>query len=227
MPTYNEKANVRNLVSAVGGASVPNLELLFVDDSSPDGTGEELRAIASEQAWVHLLIRESKKGIGSAYRDGFGHALSNLSPDIIVEMDADLQHPPEVLVALVGAVVAGANVAVASRYVEGGGVAGWSRSRRLVSRVANSYARDLLRLPVKDCTSGFRAFDRAAVEKLLASSLPTTGFEFQVAALRALKMGMKIVEVPYTFEPRKAGESKLGLGDILKFAFRVFRMALS
>ena len=226
MPTYNERVNIHPLVAAVAAAAVPNLYLLFVDDSSPDGTGDEIQEVASGQPWVHILVRKSKMGIGGAYRDGFTLAVTSLSPEVVVEMDADLQHPPKVLGALVDAVVAGADVAVASRYIEGGGVSGWSRPRRLVSRVANSYARTLLRLPVRDCTSGFRAFNRKAVAQLLASDLPSAGFEFQVGALRVLKTGMKIAEVPYTFVPRAAGESKLGWADALKFAVRVFRMAL-
>jgi len=226
IPTYNERENIRPLVTAIKEAEIPELQVLFVDDSSPDGTSEEVRAVSGTEPWVHLLTREAKKGIGSAYLDGFRFSVANLDPQIVLEMDADLQHPPGVIGALVRAVDGGADVAVASRYVEGGGVAGWSWSRRVVSSVANRYVRVLLGLRVKDCTSGFRAFNLGAIQTLLASDLPTTGFEFQVGVLLALKTGVKIVEVPFTFQPRKAGVSKLGLRDMFTFAIRVARMAI-
>lgn len=226
VPTYNEKENVVHMVEAVKAAGVPGLELLCVDDSSPDGTAEAVRSISAKEPWVHLLVREKKRGIGSAYSDGFGYALSTLDSDVVIEMDADLQHPPAVLPSLLAAIEGGADVAIASRYIPGGGTAGWGRRRRLVSSGANGIARFMLRLSVRDCTSGFRAFRREAAERIVGSSLPTKGFEFQVATLHLLRDGTKIVEVPYTFSPRRAGKSKLGLLDMVKFFFSVVRISL-
>lgn len=228
VPTYNEKKNVRLLAESVKAVGVPGLELLFVDDSSPDGTTELIREISASEPWVHLLVRETKKGIGSAYQDGFRYALDSFTPDVIVEMDADLQHPPATLRGLFEAVESGADVAVASRYVKGGGIIGWGSGRRLVSKGANGVARLFLGLSVKDCTSGFRAYRKAAAEMIIEARLPMKGFEFQVAALRLLKTKMmRTVEVPYTFRPRQAGKSKLGFRDMVRFFFSVIRISLS
>jgi dolichol-phosphate mannosyltransferase len=226
VPTYNERQNVRALVDKVKSVGVPGLTLLFVDDSSPDGTADEIREISLREPWVRILVRDSKKGIGSAYRDGFRHAGETLDPDALVEMDADLQHPPAVLPELLKAIDAGADVAIASRYVPGGGVEGWGRGRRVVSRGANAYARFALRLSVRDCTSGFRAYARGAAATVVESSLPAKGFEFQVATLYLLRKSARMVEVPYTFSYRRAGKSKLGLGDMTRFFFNVLRLSL-
>jgi dolichol-phosphate mannosyltransferase len=142
-------------------------------------------------------------------------------------MDADLQHPPSFIGKLVSAIEGGADVAVASRYIPGGGSTGWSLWRRTVSRGANLYARTLLGLKVKDATSGFKAYSRAAAELMANAGLPTKGFEFQVASIRLLQRSMKIVEVPYTFSARAAGASKLRFTDVVRFFFSVLRMSLS
>lgn len=225
VPTYNERDNVSRLVDEVRKAEVPGLTLLFVDDSSPDGTGELIRGIASQDSSVRLLVRRSKRGIGSAYQDGFREALSSVAPDIVVEMDADLQHPPSVIPDLVNAVQAGADVAVGSRYVTGGGVSGWGIGRLVVSRGANVYARVLLGIKVRDATSGFRAFAKDKAEKIANASLPTKGFEFQVATLHLLK-GSRFVEVPFVFKRRTAGKSKLGVVEMASFFLSVIRTAL-
>ncbi len=226
IPTYNERDNVVRLVDEVRRAAFPGLILLFVDDNSPDGTGDLIREIASRDASVRFLVRSAKKGIGSAYQDGFKEALSAFAPDIIIEMDADLQHPPSAIRDLVTAIQSGADVAVGSRYVTGGGVSGWSLRRRAVSRGANLYARTLLGIKVRDATSGFRAYAKAKAKQVAEATLPAKGFEFQVASLHLLK-GSKFVEVPYKFEARTAGKSKLGVADMARFFFSVIRIALS
>lgn len=226
VPTYNERENVKALVESIEEANLADLSVLFVDDSSPDGTAEEVRRVAESKPWVRILVRENKRGIGSAYQDGFKEAVSQAGASILVEMDADLQHPASALPRLIDAIAGEADVAVASRYVEGGGISGWSIWRRLISRAANAYARRLLRLPIRDATSGFRAYTRRAAEELARSRLPAKGFEFQVAALYHLKDDFKIVEVPYIFVTRKAGKSKLKLGDTLRFFFVVMRISL-
>ncbi|MGD0319868.1 MAG: polyprenol monophosphomannose synthase [Nitrososphaerales archaeon] len=226
VPTYNERENVERLVEEVRRAAVSGLTLLFVDDTSPDGTGDIIREISSRDPSVKLLVRGAKTGIGSAYQDGFREAILSIAPDIIIEMDADLQHPPSVIGELVRAVQAGADVAVGSRYVAGGGVSGWSLWRRTVSRGANAYARTMLRIKVRDATSGFRAYTRAKAEQVANAVLPTKGFEFQVASLHLLKES-RITEVPYIFADRTAGKSKLGVADMAQFFFAVIRIALS
>ncbi len=225
VPTYNERQNVVRLVEEVRKWAPPDLVIIFVDDNSPDGTGDEVRKVASRDAAVRLLTRESKKGIGTAYQDGFKDAISAVVPDIVIEMDADLQHPPSAIMDLVGACEAGADVAVGSRYISGGGISGWGLRRRTVSKGANFYARTLLGIRVRDATSGFRAYNRKTAEKVATASLPAKGFEFQVASLDLLR-GSKITEVPYTFSARKAGRSKLGTGDMVRFFFSVLRIAL-
>jgi dolichol-phosphate mannosyltransferase len=227
VPTYNERENVGRLVEEVRRAAGPGLTLLFVDDTSPDGTGDLLRDMASRDPSVKLLVRSTRTGIGSAYQDGFREAISSIAPDIIIEMDADLQHPPSVIRELVRAVQAGADVAVGSRYVAGGGVSGWSLWRRTVSKGANAYARTMLRINVRDATSGFRAYTRAKAEQVADAALPARGFEFQVASLYMLKKGSRFAEVPYTFVARTAGKSKLGLADMARFFLSVIRIALS
>ena len=226
VPTYNEKENITPLVESLERAGVPGLSLLFVDDGSPDGTAEEVKRLMEEKSWIRLLERPKKMGIGSAYQDGFKAAFDSTSPDVLVEMDADLQHPASALPDLVEAVNEGADVAIASRYIPGGGISGWGRLRRVVSRGANGYARSMLGLKVKDATSGYRAFSRAAAEAVAQAELPAKGFEFQVATLHLLKDKLKIVEVPFTFTERTAGKSKLGLADVARFFVAVLRMAL-
>ncbi len=226
VPTYNERENIEKLIKEVRRAAVQGLTLLFVDDTSPDGTGDLIRDIASRDPSVRLLVRSAKTGIGSAYQDGFKEAISSIAPDIIIEMDADLQHPPSAIGELVRAVQAGADVAVGSRYVAGGRVYGWSLWRRTVSKGANAYARTMLRIKVRDATSGFRAYTRAKAEQVADADLPTKGFEFQVASLHMLKRGSRFAEVPYTFSARTAGRSKMGLADMARFFFAVIRIAL-
>jgi dolichol-phosphate mannosyltransferase len=222
VPTYNEKENIGPLVEQLtnlrASLAQVDLQVLFVDDSSPDGTGAEVEEMKKTHGFIRLLSRKEKKGIGTAYLDGFRYASENLDPKVFVELDADLQHPPDKVRDLLGALDGGADAAVASRYVEGGGQAGWSWQRRLVSKGANWLARTILGLHVKDCTSGFRAFDRSAVEEVLRAKIPTSGYAFQVATLYVLKKrGLRTVEVPYTFGVRKRGSSKLTFAETVRF----------
>lgn len=225
VPTYNERENIGPLVEALEGLRMTGLSVLFVDDSSPDGTADEVEKQGGARPWVHLLLRTGARGFSSAYQEGFRAAISSLDPGALVGMDADLQHPASSIPALIDAVANGAEVAVASRYVGGGGIVGWSRTRRLVSQGANFYARTLLGLPVRDCTSGFKAFSRSAAGMIAEADLHSKRFEYQVATLNLLK-GSKVVEVPYTFVSRKAGRSKLEFWDLPRFFFAVARMRI-
>ena len=227
VPTYNERENVEPLVSAVAGVD-PQLQLLFVDDSSPDSTAEEVRKVAGSRSNVHLLVREGKRGLGGAHLAGFRHAMDRLGAEVLVEMDADLQHPPEKIPELVGALAGGYDVVVASRKIQGGGTVEWSLWRRAVSGGANLLARLALGLKVKDCTSGFRALNRRSAEELTRARLPDSGYSFQVASLYVLKQkGMRVTEVPFKFQTRKTGKSKMGIGEIARFFVSVLKIRLT
>jgi len=228
VPTYNERENIKPLLERLRGTGIPGLEVLFVDDNSPDGTAAAIREEMSQDASVHLLLRSSKQGIGSAHLEGFAEAIKEHGADVLVELDADLQQPPEKIPELVAAVNSGAGVAVASRKVTGGGTAGWSLWRRTVSAGANYYARVVLGIPVRDCTSGFRALSRDAAQVLIEGKVQASRFYFQVASLYLLKRhGMKMVEIPFVFGERRSGKSKLSWGEIVGFFFGVIRLRLS
>jgi dolichol-phosphate mannosyltransferase len=222
VPTYNERENIPEftkrlepVLRSMGG----RMTVLFVDDNSPDGTGDEVRGLMKSSPAYSLLEREGKKGLGTAYVDGFRRVVESQDPDIVVQMDADLQHPPEMLGSLLAEVAAGrADVAIASRHVKGGSFKGLNWSRRAVSRGASWLSRSVLGLGVEDTTTGFKALNRRSVECLLAHPPRSVGFIFQVESLYILKKnGFRFVEVPFTFEERAKGASKMGAGEILEF----------
>jgi dolichol-phosphate mannosyltransferase len=222
VPTYNERENIREF----GRRLQPSLEsmagrvmVLFVDDNSPDGTAAEIRGMMEGRPELRLLQREGKKGLGTAYIEGFRRALEESDPEVVVQMDADLQHPPEILESLVDEVASGrADVAVASRHVKGGSFKGLNWRRRTISKGASWLARTILALDVHDTTTGYKALGRGAVECLLAHPPRSIGFIFQVESLYILKKkGFKMVEVPFTFEERSKGASKMGAGEIWEF----------
>jgi dolichol-phosphate mannosyltransferase len=222
VPTYNERENIsefrRRLVpvlESMGGKAT----VLFVDDNSPDGTGAEIRGLMAGTPAFKLLEREGKRGLGTAYTDGFRYVVENQDPEVVVQMDADLQHPPEILESLVGKVVSGdADVAIASRHIKGGSFEGLNWRRKMISKGASWLSRTVLGLGVKDTTTGFKALKRSAVECLLAHPPRSSGFIFQVESLYILKKnGFKMVEFPFTFEERAKGASKMGSGEIWEF----------
>lgn len=222
VPTYNEKENVRELKRRLGPvieAMGEGVTVLFVDDNSPDGTGAEIRSLMDSTPAFRLLERSGKKGLGTAYIEGFRQVIEGQDAEIVVQMDADLQHPPEMLESLVSKVASGsADVAIASRHVKGGSFKGLNRRRRTISKGASWFSRTVLGLRVKDTTTGFKALRRNAVECLLAHPPRSTGFIFQVESLYVLKKnGFKMVEVPFTFEERSKGASKMGAGEMWEF----------
>lgn len=228
VPTYNERENIGPLLERLRKISVPDLQVLFVDDSSPDGTADEIRKEMLRDGRVHLLLRGGKRGIGSAHVQGFSEALAEHGADILVELDADLQHPPEKIPDLVAAVQSGADVAVASRKIAGGGTLGWSRWRRFVSSGASAYARIVLGIPIKDCTSGLRALNKDAAQAIVEGGFNASEFYFQVASLYLLKQKkMKMVEIPFIFGERMAGSSKLNWSEVASFFFGVLKLRLS
>jgi dolichol-phosphate mannosyltransferase len=190
--------------------------LLIVDDSSPDGTGEIADELASVNPTISVLHRDSKEGLGPAYRAGFDRALAE-GAETVVEMDADFSHDPADLPRLVEAVEQGADLAIGSRYVPGGSTPDWPWGRRVISKGGNLYARIMLGLPTRDATAGFRAFRASALQALPYERAEASGYGFQVEmAMWAHRGGMRVVEVPISFRDRTRGTSKMGTGIVLE-----------
>jgi dolichol-phosphate mannosyltransferase len=207
VPTYDEATNITRLLDAVRRAA-PFADVLVVDDNSPDGTAGLVAEHPDFGTRVRLLERAGKDGLGAAYRAGFAWALSH-GYDRIAQMDADLSHPPERLPALFGA-LDHADVAVGSRYVEGGGVDNWAWQRRLLSWAGNRYVRAVLGTGVRDNTAGFKAFRRSALEDIGALESESNGYSFQIEnTWRAAQAGLRVEEVPITFTDRTDGQSKM------------------
>jgi dolichol-phosphate mannosyltransferase len=222
VPTYNERENVKEFERRLGPvleSMAGRITVLFVDDRSPDGTGAEVRGMIVGSPWLELLEREGKKGLGTAYIEGFRLVVKEHDPDVVVQIDADLQHPPEMIESLVGEVASGrADVAIASRHVKGGSFKGLNWRRKIISNGASWFSRTVLGLGVEDTTTGFKALSRDAVKCVLAHPPRSSGFIYQVESLYILrKNGFRMVEVPFTFEERAKGASKMGLGEIWGF----------
>lgn len=200
---------------------------MIVDDNSSDGTAARVKDLQKKYDNVFLLERPSLLGIGSAYTDGFAYAISNFNVDYVGEIDADLQHPPEVLVEMAIVAATGKDVVIASRYIKGGGSRDWTLSRRIVSRGANLLTKLFLRIPVADSTSGYRVISRKAIEGLFGYQVSSKGYSFQVESLYAYKKsGVTFAEVPYKFEVRKAGRTKLNRKEIWQFAKTTVRTGI-
>lgn len=215
IPTYDESLNLARTVTRLLTA-VPSVDVLVVDDASPDGTGEIADRIAAESERVHVLHRLGKQGLGSAYLDGFGWGLAR-DYDVLVEMDADGSHQPEQLPSLLAA-LDGADLVIGSRWVRGGSVVNWPRTRQLLSRGGNRYVQVALGLPVKDATGGFRAFRRSTLDQLDLHGVASHGYCFQIdLTRRALQQGCAVVEVPIEFVERELGVSKM-TGSIVREA---------
>jgi dolichol-phosphate mannosyltransferase len=207
VPTYNEADNLEWIVARLR-TSQPNVEVLVVDDGSPDGTGSVADGLAAADAGVHVLHRAQKAGLGAAYLAGFAWAL-DAGYDVIGEMDADGSHQPEQLHRLLAA-LADADLAIGSRWVPGGSVVNWPLRRELLSRGGNLYVRTLLGIDVRDATAGFRLFRRSALEKIDLSSVRSTGYVFQTDLVtRCLRAGLAVQEVPIEFVERVRGDSKM------------------
>lgn len=219
VPTYNEAEGIDHLLDRAL-ATDPNLEVLVVDDGSPDGTGALVARRASSEERLHLLSRESKLGLGSAYLAGFRYGLAG-GYQLFLEMDADLSHDPADITRLIEA-TRHAGLAIGSRYVEGGAIEGWSNSRHLLSLCANRYSRAMLGFPIRDSTSGFRCYRREVLEAVNLESINSEGYAFQIdLAYRAWKLGFDVVEIPITFKERSAGRSKMSTNIILEGVLRV------
>jgi len=220
LPTYNERDNLEPMVRALAEVLPEGGRVLVIDDNSPDGTGEIADRLSAELPWLDVLHRPVKQGLGRAYVDGFRHALA-AGAELVLEIDCDFSHDPEDVPRLIAAVEAGADLALGSRYVEGGGTANWGLIRRLLSRGASIYTRVLL-MPIHDATGGFKCFRRRVLESIDLETIDAAGYVFQIeTTYRALRKGFRIVEVPIRFVDRTAGESKMSRGIVLEAIWKV------
>ena len=231
LPTYNEAENIEAIVSAsaetLAAASPDGFRILIVDDGSPDGTGQIGDRLAAERSEVEVLHRSSREGLGPAYLAGFEHALSS-GAGFVMEMDSDFSHSPADLARLLSAVRdGGADLALGSRYVPGGGIENWSASRRVISRGGPLYARLILGLPVNDLTGGFKCFRAEVLEAIDLPSVTARGYAFQIElTYRAIGRGFNVVEVPIVFRDRVAGTSKMSWQITAEAAWLVPAMRL-
>jgi dolichol-phosphate mannosyltransferase len=218
LPTYDERANIEAMLRALEPLGV---HVLVVDDNSPDGTGEIADRLAQELAFVSVLHRRAKEGLGPAYVAGFRHALAD-GADLILEMDCDFSHDPADVPRLIAACESGADVALGSRYVPGGGTENWGRMRRLVSTGGSWYARKLLGVGIRDLTGGFKCYRRRVLERIDLDAIRARGYAFQIeTTYRAIRAGFDVVEVPIVFADRTAGQSKMSRTIVLEAVTQV------
>jgi dolichol-phosphate mannosyltransferase len=224
LPTYNERENLENMVHALGAHGV---RVLVVDDNSPDGTGEIADRLASELDYVSVLHRTRKEGLGPAYLAAFRHALGT-DTDLILEMDCDFSHDPADVPRLIAACDGGADIALGSRYVHGGGTRNWGVVRRIISWGGSFYARVLLGLSVHDLTGGFKCFRRTVLESIDLSTVDSKGYAFQIEmTYRAARKGFRIEEVPITFADRTEGTSKMSRAIVVEAVVKVPALRLA
>ncbi|WP_141621348.1 polyprenol monophosphomannose synthase [Myxococcus sp. AB036A] len=208
IPTYNERENIEAIVQAVLEAD-PRVDILIVDDNSPDGTGQLADGLAAQDSRVRVLHREKKEGLGRAYLAAFRWALAE-QYTYILEMDADFSHDPRYLSGILDAAEAGADLVLGSRYVTGGGTVNWGVGRQLISRGGSLYARSILGVGIQDLTGGFKCFHRRVLEAIDLDSVKSTGYAFQIElTYRTLRKGFTVREVPIVFEDRRVGHSKM------------------
>jgi len=225
IPTYNERDNLVTFVQAVR-AEAPEARILIVDDSSPDGTGAIADEIAARDRNVAVLHRPRRLGLGTAYLEAFRQGLEQ-GFDCFFEMDADFSHDPKYLGAFFEALAGGADVVVGSRNVPGGAVEGWGPLRHFVSKGGSLYSRVILQVPVQDLTTGFKAFTRRALSSIDLDAVHSNGYSFQIEmTYRALRAGLRVVEVPIVFVDRRAGQSKMSRRIFVEAIGVVWRLRL-
>jgi len=225
IPTYNESDNVKALVDDILQYE-PTIHMLFVDDSSPDGTGDIIRKMQQTKKNVHLLTRPGKLGLGSAYLAGFKYALSK-GYDFIFEMDADFSHDPKEIPSFLET-MEDHDLVLGSRYIKGVNVVNWPLRRLLLSYFANVYTRIATGLPVQDATGGFKCFRREVLEKLDFKSIKSNGYAFQIElTFKAWKSGFRIKEIPIIFIDRVAGVSKLSKSIMWEAIFLVWKLRIN
>ena len=223
-PTYNERKNIRELVSTLFELN-PDFHILVVDDSSPDGTAEVVEKLQVDCANLHLLSRNEKTGLGSAYIAGFNYALER-DYEVVVQMDADMSHDPKDVPFLIEA-IENADLAIGSRYISGINVVNWPLQRLIISYGANIYTRLVTRLPVRDATGGFKCWRRKALETINLDGVRSQGYSFQIEmTYRAWLKGFRITEIPIIFVDRTVGESKMTRSIMLEAAVMIPRLRI-
>ncbi|HEX2303975.1 MAG TPA: polyprenol monophosphomannose synthase [Gaiella sp.] len=217
VPTYNERENVEALVRALGDVLDTDRDrVLVIDDGSPDGTGEIADGLAAELPWLDVLHQTRKEGIGRAYLAGFARALES-GAQLVLEMDCDFSHDPAAVPRLIAACEGDADLALGSRWVEGGGTENWGLLRRFVSRGGSLYARLVLGVGIRDLTGGFKCFRRVVLETIDLDAIAARGYGFQIeGTYRAIRAGFRVVEIPITFVDRRVGESKMSGAIVLE-----------
>ena len=218
LPTYNEAENIESMLQALEPLDV---RVLVIDDNSPDGTGEIADRLANELSFVSVLHRRHKEGLGPAYIAGFRRALED-GPELVLEMDCDFSHDPADVPRLIAACDAGADLALGSRYVPGGGTENWGRGRRFVSSGGSWYARTILGVGIHDLTGGFKCYRRRVLETIDLAAVRSKGYAFQIeTTYRTLRAGFRVVEVPIHFADRAEGHSKMSRSIVLEAIGRV------
>jgi dolichol-phosphate mannosyltransferase len=223
IPTYNERGNIEPLLEQIFSLNLEGLNVLVVDDNSPDGTGRLIDELKVNNLRLHILHHGQKAGLGRAYVAGFKEALA-AGADYIFEMDADLSHDPKYIPDFLAA-IADNDLVLGSRYIAGGGVKNWNLMRRLISRFGNIYARLILNLPIADLTGGFKCYRRQVLESIGLDDLGSVGYNFQIeTTYKVQQAGFRIKEVPIIFSERAAGQSKFDLKIILESFWKVIKL---
>ena len=223
IPTYNEKNNILRLLNQIFALKVDGLNILIVDDNSPDGTGRLVEELKRNNIYLDILHRESKQGLGKAYVAGFKEALSK-GADYIFEMDADFSHDPKYIPEFLKT-IKNYDLVLGSRYIKGGGVSNWNLTRRLISRFGNIYARLILGLPFHDLTGGFKCYRRQVLEKINLDDLSSVGYNFQIeSTYKVYQAGFRIAEIPIIFTERAEGVSKFNFKIMLESFWKVLQL---
>lgn len=226
LPTYNERENIASLLRAIASLGLPSYRVLVIDDNSPDGTSAAVAALTGELP-VELITRSGKLGLGSAYVLGFTTAMT-AGADMVMEMDADFSHDPQDIPRLVAAITAGADLAIGSRRIAGGGIRGWNWWRRLMSRGAMEFSRLVLNLRTRDVTAGFRCYRTSLLQSVPLDKIKSNGYSFQEEMIFYVeKIGGRVTEVPVIFRDRQRGASKMSAREIINFFIVMFKLRFS
>ena len=225
IPTYNEKENIEEALGKVFGLNIEGLEVIVVDDNSPDGTGRIVEKIKENNSKLHIIQRNKKMGLGTAYLEGFKHALDN-GAEHIFEIDADFSHDFSAIPDFLESIKE-FDAVVGSRYINQGKIENWNFSRRFFSKFGNIYAQFILNIPIQDLTTGYKCYRRKVVEYLCSKNIDSVGYVFQIeTTYHAHKNGFKIKEIPITFTERRLGSSKFDFRIIWESLSKVLKLRL-
>jgi dolichol-phosphate mannosyltransferase len=225
IPTYNEKENIERLINAIFSLNIGGLEVIVVDDNSPDDTAIAVKEIMSANPKIHLICRKGKMGLGTAYLEGFRYAIE-YGADYLFEMDADLSHDPK-QISLFLSHIDQNDLVIGSRYVSSGRIDNWDIHRRLVSSFGNLYARLILGVAVRDLTTGYKCYRRQVVEYLMGKDIDADGYVFQVeTTYHAIKGNFRVKEIPIIFTERRLGKSKFNFNIIWESFWKVLKLRL-